>query len=154
MNKNFLYQFLRKQKLAVLATIAADGSPQCALVGFAVTPELEIVFDTVSTSRKYANLMTNAKAAFVIGWEHEVTVQYEGVAQQLRGDNAQAYKRVYFSAWPDGPEREKWPKHRIFSGASAMDSLQRFQSGIVQDRRNAGVMQSPFNRPVISGLRR
>jgi pyridoxine/pyridoxamine 5'-phosphate oxidase len=113
-NKNFLYQFLRKQKLAVLATIAADGSPQCALVGFAVTPELEIVFDTVSTSRKYANLMTNAKAAFVIGWEHEVTVQYEGVAQQLRGDNAQAYKRVYFSAWPDGPEREKWPNIAYF----------------------------------------
>jgi hypothetical protein len=36
-------------------------------------------------------------------------VQYEGVADLPDGADLDACKRVYFEAWPDGPEREKWP---------------------------------------------
>jgi len=43
----------------VLTAATADGKPQAALMGFAVTRELEIVFDTVRSSRKYANLKDN-----------------------------------------------------------------------------------------------
>ena len=62
-----LYSFLSERKLAVVGTIAKDGTPQSALVGFAVTPELEIVFDTVKSSRKYPNLVANPACSFVIG---------------------------------------------------------------------------------------
>jgi hypothetical protein len=44
----------------------------------------------------------------VIGWENEQSVQYEGVADEPMGDELAALKRVYFEAWPDGPERENW----------------------------------------------
>jgi general stress protein 26 len=115
MERQFLFDFIRARKLAILSTVAKDGSPQSALVGFAVTPELELIFDTVSTSRKYANLQTDQRIAFVFGWEDEVTVQYEGIASQPRGDDLHRYKKAYFAAWPDGPQREKWPNIAYFA---------------------------------------
>lgn len=71
-----LYTFLTKCKLGVLATICEAGTPQSALMGIAVTPQLEVVFDTVKSSRKYPNLIARPACSFVIGgWaEREQTV--------------------------------------------------------------------------------
>lgn len=104
-----VFQFMISERLAVLATVAENGSPEAALMGFAVTPELEIVFDTVKTSRKYPNLKKNPRVAWVIGCTTETTVQYEGVAEELAGDDLAKYKKTYFAAFPDGPARESWP---------------------------------------------
>jgi hypothetical protein len=57
MTKTDLYAFLSRSRLGVLGTISRHGSLQSALVGIAATPEIEIVFDTVKTSRKYPNLI-------------------------------------------------------------------------------------------------
>ncbi len=81
MNKQRLLEFLGANRLGVLSTIGSGGEPQSALVGIAVTPEFEIVFDCVARSRKFANLQRDARAAFVIGWQGEVTVQFEGAAK-------------------------------------------------------------------------
>jgi Pyridoxamine 5'-phosphate oxidase len=78
------------------------------VVGIAVTEELDIVFDTLSTSRKYANLRTDPRVALTV-WHDAETVQYEGIADIPSGADLDACKRVYFEGWPDGPEREKWP---------------------------------------------
>ena len=56
MNVDEVYQFMKSEQLAVLATVGEDQRPEAALMGFAVTEELEIVFDTVKSSRKYPNL--------------------------------------------------------------------------------------------------
>ena len=55
-----LYAFLRKHRLAVISTIGAT-SPQAAVIGIAVAPALDIIFDTLTTSRKYANLRRSAR---------------------------------------------------------------------------------------------
>ncbi len=86
-----------------------QGTARSALVGIAVTPELEIIFDTVSSSRKYGDLLANPAASFVIGWEREATLQFEGQAFQPTGPALARYQQVYFEAWPDGPERLNWP---------------------------------------------
>jgi pyridoxine/pyridoxamine 5'-phosphate oxidase len=104
-----LYTFMSRHKLGVLSTAGPTGDPQSALVGIAVTPDLEIVFDTVDTTRKYPNLIANHACSFVVGWETEQTVQYEGLASELTGDQLAKYKKVYFHVWPDGPSRESWP---------------------------------------------
>ncbi|SRR5712671_4207306 len=109
MLKDDLHAFIGRHKLAVLATATADGAPQAALVGIAVTPDLEIVFDTLRTTRKARNLQENSSAALVIGCTEEITCQYEGVATELSGDDLAKYKRTYFTAFPDGPTRESWP---------------------------------------------
>ncbi len=109
MNLAEVFIFMNKERLAVLATVTNDGQPESALMGFAVTPELEIVFDTVKSSRKYPNLKRNPRVAWVIGCTTEVTVQYEGIAEELAGEELDSYKRTYFAAFPDGPARESWP---------------------------------------------
>ncbi len=104
-----VFKFLDGERLGVLATVADDGTPQAALMGVAATPELELIFDTVKSSRKYPNLKKNPRVAFVIGCSSEVTVQYEGIAEELAGESLAKYKKIYFAKFTDGPEREAWP---------------------------------------------
>jgi general stress protein 26 len=110
MTKEFLYNFIKQHNLAVISTLSEDNKPEAALVGFAISKDLEIVFDTVKTSRKYKNLLQNRNVAVVIGWDNETTVQYEGIATELNGAEAEYYKEIYFEIYPDGRERAKtWP---------------------------------------------
>ena len=109
MTHESVFRFIAKHKLGVLATISPSGEPQAAVVGIAVTSELELVFDTVKTSRKYQNLAANSKIAFVIGGEEEITVQYEGEAEELRSAEHNKYFDAYFETWPECREHLQWP---------------------------------------------
>ena len=109
MTRANLVALLRKYRLAVQASVASTGAPQAAVVGFAVTDALEIVFDTVASSRKYRNLREDPRVALVIGGEHEVTVQIEGVADVPVGDALERVRACYFVAYPDGRDRLAWP---------------------------------------------
>jgi general stress protein 26 len=104
-----LFHFIEQSKLGVLSSIGPAGKPQSALVGFAVTEGLQIVFDTVKTSRKYGNLKAWPACSFVFGWTGEQTVQYEGIAEELGGRQLQRYQDVYLRTWPDGLSRSQWP---------------------------------------------
>jgi pyridoxine/pyridoxamine 5'-phosphate oxidase len=108
MTKGELYNFIAAQKLGVLGYVSPQGAPRSALVGIAVTPELEIIFDTVSRSRKYSSLIANPAVSFAIGWNGELTVQYEGHVFQPAGADLAHYQQKYFAAWPDGPDRLSW----------------------------------------------
>jgi Pyridoxamine 5'-phosphate oxidase len=109
MTKADIYQFMSKQRLGVLGTISSGGSPQSALVGIAVTPELEIIFDTVKSSRKFQNLISSSGCSFVVGWAGEITVQYEGQAGQPEGVALARYQQVYFDRWPECRSHLSWP---------------------------------------------
>jgi len=106
-----VYAFLAKCKFGVLGTIGHTGTPQSALMGIAVTQQLEIIFDTVKSSRKYPNLIARPACSFVIGgWgPGEQTVQYEGEAEELKSTELKRCQETYFKAWPDGPARMSWP---------------------------------------------
>jgi pyridoxine/pyridoxamine 5'-phosphate oxidase len=114
MTRAELLQFLRKHRYAVQATTTADGAPQAAVIGIAVTDELELVFDTLGTTRKALNLRRDARIALVIGWDEEQTVQLEGRADEPSGSELARLKRAYFERFPDGPERETWPDITYF----------------------------------------
>jgi uncharacterized pyridoxamine 5'-phosphate oxidase family protein len=108
MNLREVYRFMDGERLGVLTTATNSGRPQAALMGFAVTPELEIIFDTVRSSRKYPNLKENPRCAWVVGCTTEVSVQYEGEAEELEGATLAKYKPIYFRKFTDGPVRENW----------------------------------------------
>src|SRR5690349_15112171 len=61
MTRAELVVFLRRYRLAVQASIAAGGAPQAAVVGFGVSDACEIVFDTLTTTRKYRNLIADPR---------------------------------------------------------------------------------------------
>jgi general stress protein 26 len=109
MNRRELLQFIRHSRLGVQASVSASGAPQAAVVGVVVTDELELFFDTLDSTRKCANLRRDARIAFVIGWDDEQTVQYEGVADEPRGAELDRLKARYFEVFTDGPQRQAWP---------------------------------------------
>jgi hypothetical protein len=106
--------FIRSRRLAVISTVDAACRPEAALIGFAFDPGIGLVFDTSDTSRKACNLRTRPRAAIVIGWEDEATVQLEGVACEPSGIELSLAKEAYFAAWPDGRGRETWPDIAYF----------------------------------------
>lgn len=104
--KEIIYEFLKNHKLGIVSSINADGKPESALVGIAVSEQLEIIFDTVKSSRKYRNINANPHVSFAIGWNNETTIQYEGEAMVLGDDeSSDLYREMYYRAWPDGKER-------------------------------------------------
>ncbi|MEO8399756.1 MAG: pyridoxamine 5'-phosphate oxidase family protein [Ignavibacteriaceae bacterium] len=115
MTNKFLYNFISKNKCAVLSTVSKDDLPEAALVGIAVTKDLKIIFDTVSDSRKYKNLIKNPSIAFVIGWNDETTLQYEGIAKIPSEKELEKFLKIYFKVFPDGKERkENWKNIAYF----------------------------------------
>lgn len=113
-DKDKVLNFIKHQELAVISTIGMDGKPSAAVIGFGETEDFELVFGTYNDSRKYANLMKNSDVAFVIGWDENITVQYEGIAEELNESNSTKYKGYYFSKNPKSKEYESDPKERYF----------------------------------------
>ena len=103
-----LVALLRRFRTGIVSTIAATGAPQSAIVGIAVGDDLELVFDTLSTTRKFANVTRDPRVAVVMG-EGELTVQIEGRANVPTGGELARVQAIYFAAWPDGRERAAWP---------------------------------------------
>jgi pyridoxine/pyridoxamine 5'-phosphate oxidase len=106
-----LVNYVRRCRLATVSSLAADGAPQAALVGIAITEALEIIFDTDRTSRKHANLAADPRAAVTVSGPGEQTLQYEGRAHpvSIHDQNDALYLETYYSAWPDGRDRLSWP---------------------------------------------
>lgn len=67
MDQAAIYNFMAGFCYGIVSSVAADGSPQSALVGIAVTPQFEIVFDTVKSTRKYANPIARPRCSFAVG---------------------------------------------------------------------------------------
>jgi general stress protein 26 len=107
-NKTKILNFIKAQKICVLSTLSPDGKPESAVIEFGETDNLEIIFDTVETYRKYKNLSNNSNVAVVIGWDKDITVQYEGKAIELVGDDAKEYKELF---WKKNPKAQKWENY-------------------------------------------
>jgi general stress protein 26 len=110
MTKSELLQYIKKHGGGIIATQSSSGNPQAAFVAFAVSDQLELIFDTVKSSRKWENLQHFNKVAVVIGgWDNsETTLQYEGIADEPTGQELERIRSVYFTAFPEGRDRLEW----------------------------------------------
>lgn len=111
MTRDDLLTFMRAEKFAVQASLSRTYAPQAAVVGVAVSDDFELVFDTLTDSRKAVNLRANPSVAFAIGGVRDDvvrTVQYEGVADFPSGDELRRVQEIYFSRFPDGRDRLHW----------------------------------------------
>lgn len=112
MNDRELLAYLRSQRWAIEASSSASGRPQAAIIGYAATERLELVFDTSTGSRKAANLRSNSQIALVIGgWQDSSprTLQLEGAVDFPTGLDLERLKRAYLAVFPDGEARESLP---------------------------------------------
>jgi len=108
-DRDELLAFLRRHRLAVEASVSPTGAPQAAVVGIGVTDALEIVFDTLTSTRKHANLVADPRIALVVGWDDERTAQLEGTVDFPTGDDLDRIRAAYFVVHPDGRDRLSWP---------------------------------------------
>jgi uncharacterized pyridoxamine 5'-phosphate oxidase family protein len=102
--KRMILEFLRKHTLAVIATCHRNGTPEAATVDFSVRDNLEIVFDTFRDTRKFDNLAERPGVAFVVGWNDNITVQYEGEATRVPAADIEQYQEAHLDSVP--AERE------------------------------------------------
>lgn len=105
-NKQKVLNLIKELSICVLSTVDnINMKPQSAVVNFAQNDHLELIFHTFNFSRKYKNLKVNTNVSVVIGWEEGLTVQYEGVAVELSGEERNIYKQLYFNKLP---EMKRW----------------------------------------------
>lgn len=106
-----LVAYMRSHRLAVVSSIGANGEPQSALVGIAVWPAGDVIFDTVADSRKHTNLLRDPRISVVFTGPGERTLQLEGLARPVpvSGPQDAELRAIYYEAWPDGRDRLNWP---------------------------------------------
>ena len=110
MDRFDLHSFMVRHRYGVVSSLSGNGTPQSALVGIAISPDLEIIFDTVRSSRKYPNLIARPNCSFVLGWSGEQTVQFEGIASEPNGSDLKHHQETYFTVWPEGRAHLDWPE--------------------------------------------
>ena len=108
------HDFITRNRLAVLASIGPDGAPQAALMNIAVTPALDIVFETTCETRKFANLERDPRVALVIGWQGQETLQYEGTVIRPEGDRRDQARDIFLAAFPAKASDQHWPGNAYF----------------------------------------
>ena len=107
-----LLRFLKEHRLAVEASVSASLAAQAAVVGFAISDDFEIIFDTLDSTRKVPNLRQNPRLAFVVGGllpGDERTAQYEGIADEPTGTELERLTEIYYGVYPEGRTRRSWP---------------------------------------------
>lgn len=105
--KKVILDFIKKNKIGVISTVNPQNKPESAVVEFGETDNLELIFDAYSNSRKAKNIKLNTNVSFVIGWDKDITVQYEGKAVQLEGQELENYKKIYIQK---NKNVKKWEK--------------------------------------------
>ena len=117
-----LLAFMRQQKYGVQASVSVSGTPQIAVIGVVVSDQFEVFFDTLQSTRKAVNLRQNPTIALALGPTSDVTersVQMEGTADEPRGDDLNRLLDLYFTCFPDGRDRQRWPGITYFRVAPA-----------------------------------
>ncbi len=115
MDKRIL-DVLQSQHLCTISTVNQEDKSESALIGFAEMPNLSLIFGTASTSRKYHNLRQNTSVALVfnlINGQQKLSIQYEGTAEQLTGDELVKLKEIFFAKNPQAKSYDLDP-HQVF----------------------------------------
>lgn len=100
--KSKILDYIKKQKLAIISTIGKKRKPESAVVAFSETEDLEIIFGTFCTTRKYKNLKYNKDVSVVIGWNEveNITVQYEGIAKEVKNEELEKCRQIQLKKNP------------------------------------------------------
>jgi general stress protein 26 len=130
MNRHGLVSFIRRHRWGVVSSVsAANQGPQSAVVGVAVSDQLELVFDTLASTRKAQNIRRDPRVSVVVGWDEEQTVQFEGTADEPQGAELAEAQRIYFARFPDGLTRLACPGLTYFRVRATWVRFSDFRAG-------------------------
>ena len=92
--------FARAERLVVVSTASADGTPEAALVDIAADDEGAFFFTAHNIARKLGNLRANPRAAMVIGTTGDVSLQLEGPAHVAEGEEKAYLVEAFMAHYP------------------------------------------------------
>ncbi|MBS1908076.1 MAG: pyridoxamine 5'-phosphate oxidase family protein [Actinobacteria bacterium] len=95
-----LVSTVRREQRGVLATTADDGAPEAALVGIAVLDDGTLIVNAPVAARKVAHLRRDPRVALVLGAGPVRSLQVEGVAEVLEGDDRIRLGAAYDAQYP------------------------------------------------------
>lgn len=139
-----LVAFIQPHEFGVIATAAPTAVPEAALVNIAVTPALEIIFETTTATRKCANLRDNPLAAMVIGWENDQSLQMDGTVELLEGSARERFKDIFMAAFPQKASHEYWPGNDFYCMRPYWARLSNYNPP-----RNVEEFSFPENAPIL-----
>jgi general stress protein 26 len=94
--------FLRQNKLCVIATVNSEGRPEAATINYFVDAKMNFYFVTRKHTRKFANLLKNKNVAIVVGTVPGTsTLQCEGTGELLESESD---IKEFMSALSDRPD--------------------------------------------------
>lgn len=106
--------FMRCHRYGIISTVTPTGKPEAAAIEYGTTDDLEVVFDTFTTYRKYTNILANPYIAFVV-FSESATIQYEGKAREIsEGSELHDLKSVFFSQVPEAQRFDGLRNTRFF----------------------------------------
>ncbi|MDQ3076051.1 MAG: pyridoxamine 5'-phosphate oxidase family protein [bacterium] len=114
-----ILDYVKTQRIGVLAVEMLDGSPHAATVHFAHAENpLVFYFETYKEYRKAEALFgrDSSRASFVIGSDENnmKTLQIDGTVALIKPEEKLAYDSVYFGKFPNKFEKSKDPKFVFF----------------------------------------
>ncbi|HSM96891.1 MAG TPA: pyridoxamine 5'-phosphate oxidase family protein [Rhizomicrobium sp.] len=101
--------YVKEVNCGVISTADKEHGPEAAFISLAITPDFEIVFETLITSRKYRNLQTDPRAALVIGGHGRTTLQIEGLVDEPGDLDRDELVPLYYKACPQNTSHQNWP---------------------------------------------
>ncbi len=114
--KQQILEFIKSQMLCTIATVDANGNPECATVAFSEKDNLGLVFGTFNDTRKFQNIQNNPHVAFAIS-NDDITVQYEGVATLAEGKMEYECRATHLRKNPSSKKYAVDIKQRFFEVA-------------------------------------
>lgn len=79
-DQNTILQFIKKNSLSVLSTVAPDHKSESAVMAYAIQDDFTFIMSTEATTRKYQNILTNPHVSIVVGGLDSPSLQIEGIA--------------------------------------------------------------------------
>ncbi|MEK7527540.1 MAG: pyridoxamine 5'-phosphate oxidase family protein [Patescibacteria group bacterium] len=100
-DKKGVWEFVKKQSLATLATADKKGKPESAVMAIAVTDSNEILMSTEPNTRKMKNLSINPLSSILVGGLDSPSVQLDGETIIASGSMAEGVKNQILAIHPE-----------------------------------------------------
>lgn len=115
-----IFDYIKSQRVGVLAVEMLDGSPHAATVHFAHTENpLQFYLETYKEYRKAEALFGReiSRASLVIGVDESnmKTLQFDGEVRLIKSEEKEVYDEIYFEKFPDKKEKSKDSKFVFFT---------------------------------------
>ena len=111
--------YIKTQKVGVLAVEMPDGSPHAATVHFAHSEDpFVFYFETNRDYRKSSALFgkDTVRASFVVGAHEDTlqTFQLDGIAELIKPEEKETYEAIYIGKFPTKKKKLEDPKSVYF----------------------------------------